>query len=92
MPRDCADVAATLHAHLCEHDWHGYTQGSGRWGDGEGYCDVETSGGVFQVAQGDRDCSSSVIDAWRVALQGTPFDGCLDGATYTGDMLDVFNR
>ena len=88
MGRDCADVAATLHAHLCEHDWHGYDWGA-RWGDGEGTCEVEVGGETFSVEQGDRDCSSSVIECWREALRGTAYEGALDGATYTGNMRSV---
>ena len=87
---NCANVAATLHHHLCTHDWHGYTQGDGRWGDGEGVCEVVVDGVTYTVAQGDRDCSSSVIDCWRQAIKGTPYEGTLDGATYTGDMKSVF--
>lgn len=90
MSRDCARVAATLMRHLCDHDWHGYTQGSGRWGDGEGVCTVDVDGETFQLEQGDRDCSSAVISCWREALRGTAYDGCLDGATYTGNMRSVF--
>ena len=40
----CAEVAATLMEHLCTHDWHGYTQGGGRWGDGEGVCTATVDG------------------------------------------------
>lgn len=89
MP-NCANVAATLHDHCCRHEWHGYTQGSGRWGDGEGVCVVAVDGVAYAVQQGDRDCSSSVAECWRVALQGTPYEGALDRATYTGDMRGVF--
>lgn len=84
-----ANVAAILHAHLCEHDWHGYTWDA-RWGDGEGYCYVEAEGRTYALAQGDRDCSSSVIDCWQRALEGTPYEGKLNGATYTGNMRSVF--
>ncbi len=90
MARNCAYVASMLMRHMCDHDWHGYTQGNGRWGDGEGYCYVEVDGETFQLAQGDRDCSSAVISCWREALRGTAYEGCLDGATYTGNMRDVF--
>lgn len=76
-------VAAELMRHLCEHDWHGYTQGSGRWGDGEGYCTVELDGKTYYLAQGDRDCSSAVISCWQAA-------GVDVQATYTGDMLAGF--
>lgn len=85
-----ANIAATIHAHLCEHWYHGYTQGSGRWGDGEGVCLVEVEGKTYAIEQGDRDCSSSVIDCWCRALEGTPYEGALGGATYTGNMRSVF--
>ena len=76
-------VAAELMRHLCEHDWHGYTQGGGRWGDGEGMCAVDVDGQTYYVAQGDRDCSSAVISCWQAA-------GVDVQATYTGDMLAGF--
>lgn len=84
------EIAAQLHEHLCTHNWHGYTQGSGRNGDGEGVCSLNIGGEIYSVEQGDRDCSSSVIECWQVALQGTPYEGRLDGATYTGNMRQVF--
>ena len=90
MARDCGYVASVLMRHLCDHDWHGYTQGNGRWGDGEGTCAVEVNGETFYLEQGDRDCSSAVISCWKEALRGTAYEGALDGATYTGNMRDVF--
>ena len=87
---NCAKVAAALHRHLCEHDWHGYTQGSGRWGDGEGVCRVTIDGKTSELHPGDRDCSSSVIECWQAALKGTAYEGALDAATYTGNMRQVF--
>lgn len=86
---DLANHAATLHAHLCEHDWHGYTQGSGRWGDGsDDWVDVD--GVNYNIGGGDRDCSSSIIDCWQKVLANTTYKGCLDSATYTGNMRAVF--
>lgn len=85
-----ANIAATIHAHLCEHWFHGYTQGTGRWGDGEGVCLVEVEGKTYAIEQGDRDCSSSAADAWITALIGTIYEGVLNGATYTGNMRSVF--
>lgn len=79
--RECA---ADIKQHLVEHDWHGYTQGWGRWGDGEGACEVNTCDGIKYVAQGDRDCSSSDIDSYRTA--GLP----VGSATYTGNMHECF--
>lgn len=84
-----ANVAATLHEHLCKHDNHGYTWDA-RWGDGKGYCYVTVEGRQYALAKGDRDCSSSVIDAWSRALEGTKYEGALKGATYTGNMKKVF--
>ncbi|HIW77037.1 MULTISPECIES: hypothetical protein [Gordonibacter] len=86
----CANVAATLHHHKCTHPWHGYTQGPGRWGDGEGTCPVEVDGRTYHLQQGDGDCSSTVVECWKVALEGTPYEGALDTATYTGNMRSVF--
>ena len=86
---DRANVAASLMEHLVDHNAHGYTQGSGRFGSG-GY-EVVTVGGVdYTLALGDRDCSSAVIDCWRTALIGTAWEGTLDAATYTGNMRSVF--
>lgn len=86
------EIAAQLHEHLCTHSWHGYTQGSGRNGDGEGFCSLNINGETYRVAQGDRDCSSSVIECWQEALKGTAYEGKLDGATYTGNMRRVFEK
>ena len=76
-----AEVAAALMDHMCEHNAHGYTQGS-RWGNGE-IENVEVKGKYYQIAGGDRDCSSGVISAYQAA--GLDVD-----ATYTGNMLDGF--
>lgn len=74
------EAAALCMEHLVDHDWHGYTQGGGRWGDGEGTCPVETPIGTCYVNQGDRDCSSAVISAYEAAGIDC------GGATYTGNM------
>ena len=89
MP-DCANIAATLMEHLCEHDKHGYTQGSGRWGDPSAKCWAEVDGTRYGVSVGDRDCSSAVIDCWKQAVYWTAYRGALDAATYTGNMRGVF--
>ena len=82
------EVAAQIMEHLCTHDWHGYTQGN-RWGDGE--CETLTIDGKnYTIAQGDRDCSSAIISAYRAACVGTQYEGTFDGATYTGNMRSVF--
>lgn len=86
---DCANVAATLMEHLVDHYAHGYTQGSGRWGNAE-QCWVTVDGIEYVLAGGDRDCSSSVTDCWKNAIYHTEYRGALDGATYTGNMRSVF--
>ena len=89
---DCGTAAAAVHRHMCEHDGddgHGYTQGGGRWGDGS-WESIDAPGGPYDIQNGDRDCSSSVIDAWSTVLSKADREGCLDGATYTGNMRSVF--
>lgn len=92
MAYNPAKAAAAIHRHLCVCKKHGYTQGAGRMGGGYGYCTVKNQGCTFKVPAGDYDCSSSVITAWRLALSKTKHKGCLDGATYTGNMRSVFTR
>lgn len=79
------EVAAQLMEHLVEHEWHGYSQYA-RWGDGEGYCYVSVGGKSFALEQGDRDCSSAVINCYQAA--GIPVKD--KGATYTGNMKHAF--
>ena len=75
------EAAAQTMEHLCEHEWHGYAQDA-RYGDGEGYCDVDTAVGVVQVAQGDRDCTSSIADAY------TAVGVNVGGASWSGNYYD----
>ena len=85
-----ANIAATNMEHLCKCSAHGYSQ-SERWGDkNRGSCKVECEGHTSIFYKGDRDCSSAVIDSWQEALIGTPYEGKLANATYTGDMKSVF--
>lgn len=85
-----ANIAATNMEHLCNCSLHGYSQ-SERWGDAsKGICYVECEGHTSTFYAGDRDCSSAVIDCWQEALIGTSYEGTLAGATYTGNMKDVF--
>lgn len=74
-------AAAEIMEHLADHDWHGYTQGWGRWGDG-GTCKVYTSIGPVDIASGDRDCSAGVVSSYEAAGINC------GGASWTGDMLD----
>ena len=73
------EIAAQLMEHLVEHDWHGYSQPN-RYGDGEGTCKVTIDGKDYYLQQGDRDCSSAVIESYTVAGVDC------GGASYTGNM------
>ena len=85
-----ANIAATNMEALCNDERFGYSQGS-RWGDASlGSIYVECEGHTSEFYIGDRDCSSAVIDCWQEALKGSPYEGLLDGATYTGNMRSVF--
>ena len=87
----CNEIAAEIHAFMCEDPRFGYTQGSTRWGTGAGVVNTINIGGrKYTLNIGDMDCSSSCIVAWRKALEGTDYEGALDGATYTGNMRSVF--
>lgn len=87
-----ADIAATIHYDIMADDANGYSQHPVRWGGDspEGSKTIEVEGRQYTYQRGSYDCSSSVITAWRLALQGTPYEGALDDATYTGDMREVF--
>ena len=76
--------AVDVMAHLVTHDWHGYSQYS-REGDGGVETIALTDGTTAEIATGDRDCSSAVIDAWETARPGST-----GGATYTGNMRAGF--
>lgn len=87
---DIADIAAKIHANMCNDSRFGYSW-EPRWGtDGAGFATWEIEGREYKVKCGDYDCSSSVITAWQKALEGTDYEGKLDGATYTGNMRSVF--
>lgn len=75
---------------MCYDPKFGYTQGSGRWGLGGDQVTWTIDGRKYIINRGDYDCSSSVIKAWQKALEGTPYEGKLDGADSTRDMRSVF--
>ena len=78
--------AAQIQEHLCTCPSHGYSQYS-RWGDGGTETIALSDGSKVDIATGDRDCSSSVCDAWEHALPGST-----GGATYTGNMRRGFTE
>ena len=87
----CNELAAKIHAAMCNDPSFGYDMGAARWGTGGiGYLTINEAGRDYSVRRGDYDCSSSTITAWRRALEGTKYEGKLDSATYTGNMVDVF--
>lgn len=90
MP-DCRNIAAIIHADMCEDDRNGYSW-EPRWGGDhpDGYKTLRIEGREYGYWLGSYDCSSSLITAWRQALRYTPYEGALDGATFTGDMRAVF--
>lgn len=71
--------AAQIMEHLCTCHSHGYSQYS-RLGDGGRETITLSDGSTVEIATGDRDCSSAVIDAYRSA------GADVGGATYTGNM------
>ena len=89
---DVAERAACIHFDMVSDERNGYSQAPVRWGGDhpDGMKRVELPGGAVEYALGSYDCSSSDILAWRLALKGTKYEGALDGATYTGDMREVF--
>lgn len=82
------NVAARLHANMCEDSGFGYSQDN-RWGGGP-MRTWAVDGRNYQISSGDYDCSSSVITAWRKALEGTKYEGALYDASYTGNIEEVF--
>lgn len=84
-----ANVAATIHAKMCEDSGFGYSWGE-RYGNSADPVTYTIEGRKYTINRGDYDCSSSVCTAWQKALEGTKYEGRLDGATFTGNMRSVF--
>lgn len=86
-----AEEACEIHYFMCMDPRFGYSQ-SPRWGGdyGEDATFTSKSGHTYTIPCGSYDCSSSVITAYRLALSNTKYARCLDDATYTGDMEQVF--
>ena len=88
---DVADVAATIHADMCNDAANGYSW-EPRWGeDGSGIKKLTIGGRTYQYDRGSYDCSSSVITACNEALRYTAYKDALKKATYTGNMRKVFH-
>lgn len=86
-----ADVAARIHYDMVTDERNGYSQYPDRWGGDNGAPKtLEINGRKYTYKPGSFDCSSSTILAYRLSLQGTPYEGSLDDATCTSDMRAVF--
>ena len=85
---DIGNLAARIHEAMCRDERFGYSWAE-RWGGPE--TDTwDFDGREVTLNVGDYDCSSSTVTAWRKAVEGTPYEGCFDAATYTGNMRSVF--
>lgn len=85
------EVAAAIHADMCDDDDNGYSWSPRNGGDSpEGNKTLTIDGKKYTYPRGSYDCSSSVIKAWQLAIQHTEYAGRLDGATFTGNMRSVF--
>lgn len=83
-------LAAGVHADMVDDNDNGYSW-SPRWGeDGKSVKTITVDGVKVKYDRGSYDCASSVITAWKAALKGTKYEHALDGATWTGDIAQVF--
>lgn len=85
------EIAAIIHADMATDDRNGYSWDP-RWGGDhpDGWKVLWIDGREYGYPLGSWDCSSSTTWAWRQALRYTPWEGMLDGATYTGNMYPAF--
>ena len=86
----CNEIAARIHADMCRDNDNGYSWEPRHGEDGKGVKTLTIDGKKYSYDRGSWDCSSSVIKAWQLAIQYTPYKGKLDGATFTGNMREVF--
>lgn len=81
------EIAAEIHRRMCEDERFGYS-----WEERYGFA-PETwviDGREYVINIGDYECGTSVKTAWAVALQGTPWEGCLDGYVWSGNAIDTY--
>ena len=83
------EIAAIIHRDMVDDDRNGYSWDE-RYGEPGAWKELEIDGRTYRYQLGDRDCSSSATEAWQLALWHTRFAGVLDGATYTGNIREVF--
>lgn len=88
---DVANVAAIIHADMCNDERNGYSWNPRTGGDHPaGIKKLYIDGLEYSYPLGSWDCSSSACKAWQEAIKHTRYRGCLDGATWTGNMRSVF--
>ena len=92
MMAEYGKAAAAAHKQMCTNPGFGYTMALGsRWGQtGKGYISGSLGGIKWRIKIGDRDCSSSAIDAWKAVLVNTKYAHALDGALNTSTIERVF--
>lgn len=81
------EIAAYIHRKMATDSRFGYSWEE-RWGAKPEMWTID--GKKYIINVGDYDCSSSCITAWNIALSNTKYKGVLEGATYTGNMREVF--
>lgn len=81
------ELAAYIHDRMCNDERFGYSWEERYGADPEVW---HIDGRDYVINIGDYECGTSVKTAWAVALQHTPYEGCLDGYVYTGNAIDTF--
>jgi len=81
------EVAAAIHRRMCEDDRFGYSWEERYGAEPETW---EIGGKRYRVNVGDYECGTSCKTAWAIALQGTPWEGCLDAYTNSTSARRVF--
>ena len=87
MGMELNEIAAAIHRRMCEDPRFGYS-----WEERYGAIPKvwEIGGKKYPIDVGDYECGTSCKTAWAVALQGTPWEGCLDGYTNSTSARRVF--
>lgn len=81
------EVAAAIHKRMVDDDRFGYSWEE-RYGASPETWDV--LGKRVTINIGDYECGTSCKTAWALALQGTPYEGCLDDYVYSGNARSTF--
>lgn len=90
MALSCAEIAARIHADMCNDDSNGYSWEPRHGEDGKGIKTLTIDGKTYSYDRGSWDCSSSVCHAWQEAIKYTKYAGSLDAAVNTYTMREVF--